>query len=191
MSSFENRQIVDYKAATALNAAIAACVEYFPENGMFFWRQREGNDRYTRRWNTSFSGKECGYLDRAGYRRIRFFHDGRNNSVSAHRLAWFISKGSLPDGEIDHINRDKSDNRIENLRDVTRSINLRNFPLKKNNTSGVCGVHLHGQSNKWRASVSVNGKRKSLGLYLDISDAKNAVEAYRAKNGFTDNHGAV
>ena len=78
------------------------------------------------RWNSRYAGKECGTIDDKGYRRINLRFAGRAHfKIRVHRLAWFISFGSLPTGEIDHINQNKADNRLSNLRDVPKSINQR------------------------------------------------------------------
>lgn len=78
--------------------------------------------------------------------------------------------GDIPDGmEIDHINRIKDDNRIENLRVVTKRQNCCNLST---NTSGIPGVIWCKQQKKWRARIWVNGKNKHLGLFENIEDAK-------------------
>jgi hypothetical protein len=82
----------------------------------------------------------------------------------AQRLAWIISNGDIQSGlQIDHINRDRSDNRLCNLRLVTHMENGHNQKLRATNTSGYAGVYLHPQSKKWVASIMVNYKRINLG----------------------------
>ncbi|MDX3744647.1 HNH endonuclease signature motif containing protein, partial [Pseudomonas sp.] len=72
-------------------------------------------------------------LDHDGYLRINV----AKTSFKAHRLAWVLYYGKWPDGDIDHINCDRADNRIENLRECSRSQNCHNTSLRRNNKSGV------------------------------------------------------
>lgn len=107
-----------------------------------------------------------------GYRRIGV----GNARYLAHRLAWFMTYGQWPNGELDHINGDKTDNRIENLRVVSRSQNMANAPRQANNRSGHKGVHLDRKTGRWMAYMSVDGKFKNLGRY-DFIDAAVAARA--------------
>jgi len=66
-----------------------------------------------------------------------------------HRLAWLIATGEWPDGEIDHINRDKTDNRLNNLRVVGRSANALNIGPRKDSKSGLIGVNWHSGHSRW------------------------------------------
>lgn len=88
----------------------------------------------------------------------------------AHRLAWLFVHGYLPEHQVDHINRIRDDNRIENLREVSRSCNLRNTGNFVNNTSGVKGVYWNKGKNKWHAQIRINLKMKHLGYYDDFQD---------------------
>ena len=93
----------------------------------------------------------------------------------AHRLAWFYVYGAWPNGDLDHINGDKLDNRIANLREATRKQNMQNVRQHKHNTSGVKGVAWHSQRNKWRAYIFVDYRQIHLGLF----DTKEAAAAAR------------
>ena len=110
-------------------------------------------------------------------------------SISAHRLAWLIHSGAMPDAEIDHINGIKSDNRISNLRCVTHEENSRNKAKYSNNTSGVSGVTWDSREGKWRAHVKAQKKQNFLGLFHDINEAAKAVTEFRMANGYTERHG--
>ena len=94
-----------------------------------------------------------------GYVRIMFLQ----NVYLAHRLAWLYAYGSWPQLEIDHINKDKGDNRLVNLREATRSQNMINAPTRKNNRSGYRGVFWCNTRNMWVACISVHGRKKYLG----------------------------
>jgi hypothetical protein len=94
----------------------------------------------------------------------------------AHRIAWAIHFGAdlSDDIEIDHINGDKSDNRISNLRLATPAQNISAQGPRKNNTSGVRGVNFDAQTGKWRARIEVNEKAISLGRHDTFEGAVKA-----------------
>lgn len=89
----------------------------------------------------------------------------------AHRLAWLYVHGVLPTTDLDHINRNKSDNRISNLRLVNRSQNMHNVNLRKHNSSGYNGVSWHKPRKKWRAYIFIDYRQKHLGLFNTVEDA--------------------
>lgn len=106
-----------------------------------------------------------------GYCRVSF----DSKRYLAHRVAWLYVYGKWPELDIDHINGDKVDNRLENLRDVDRSTNLQNQRrARKDNKSGLLGVTTFIPSKKWRASVHMNGKRIHVGLYDSPEEAHQA-----------------
>jgi len=92
------------------------------------------------------------------------------NTHQIHRLIFLYHHGYLPEF-IDHINGDKLDNRIENLRECSRSENHANTTISRRNTSGYKGIQLEKRTNKWVASITVNKKRYSLGTYLTKEEA--------------------
>ena len=96
----------------------------------------------------------------------------------AHRLAYEFVYGEFK-GEIDHIDNDKRNNRIENLRLVTRSQNQQNMPMKSNNKSGVKGVSWCKPMNCWRARVTVGGVVYLAGYFHDIEKARLAIVEMR------------
>jgi len=170
--------------------ALASAVSYDPDTGVLKWLPRDGVDSETKRWNSRLSGLECGFIGRKGYRLVGFVYGSKYHSLKAHRLAWLIVHGCLPCGEIDHINRNRADNRIANLRDVHPCINQRNSSMRVDNTSGITGVNWRKKDQKWRAAVCINGKMHHIGLFSCIDKAADAVKEFRAKHGFTDSHGA-
>lgn len=108
-----------------------------------------------------------------GYVMISF----ENQLYAAHRLAWYFIHGEVPQLplHIDHINRDKMDNRIGNLRIATSAQNQANANMLVTNTSGIKGVARRG--DRWRAFIRINGRPKHLGTF----DTKElAAEAYRS-----------
>lgn len=106
----------------------------------------------------------------SGYRVICV--DGRN--YMQHRIAWAMTYGCWPTGQIDHINLDAGDNRIENLRLASASQNQMNVPKRRNNTSGHKGVMWNSNSRKWIARIGVRGEYIYLGLFADKLDAAKA-----------------
>lgn len=89
----------------------------------------------------------------------------------AHRIIWRMAHdGDMPD-ELDHINGDKKDNRLCNLREATVSENMRNWKLRSNNKSGLKGVSYKTRCRKWVAQIQVNKKNRHLGLFNDPYEA--------------------
>lgn len=95
-------------------------------------------------------------------------------SYLVHRIIWLHVYGKFPTGQIDHINRNKTDNRLCNLREVTHQANSINKALRSDNTSGVTGVSKHKASNKWFVRISVNKQNKYLGSFDSFEDAVKA-----------------
>jgi|TARA_R100000479_G_scaffold138849_1_gene75023 hypothetical protein len=123
-------------------------------------------------------GRVAGSIDSGGYRQIAVCGD----KYLAHRLAWLFGTGEDPgDSTVDHVNRDKQDNRIENLRLATRNQQQANRELQANNTSGFRGVFWNKDRNKWLAKIRLNGKPRYLGLYATREEASKAYQKAAAK----------
>lgn len=106
-----------------------------------------------------------------------------------HRLAWLYVFGNFPDRDIDHINGNSSDNRIINLREVTKLENSKNRRLASNNKSGVSGVSWNKKTRKWHTSIRVDNKRCFLGCFDSIFDAACVKKTAEKIHGFHKNHG--
>lgn len=141
---------------------VSNILSYEPETGLLRWK--------VDRSRLAKTGCEAGALHPNGYVYVKI----KGKSYRAHRLAWLLNTGSLPPEEIDHINGCRSDNRLVNLRPATRSQNQHNRGVTANNKSGKRGVSLFRQSEKWMASIRINGKRIHLGLYCSIEEAAQA-----------------
>lgn len=115
--------------------------------------------------------------DRDGYLVVGI----KGKLYRAHRVIWFYVHGSWPKGDIDHINRVKDDNRIHNLRDVTRSQNKQNQGPSKNCKSGIKGVYWCNQSSKWRAGICHQGRQWVIGEYKTIEAAASAYATEAAR----------
>lgn len=112
-------------------------------------------------------GRVAGHIDSHGYRKIQIDEKG----YKAHRLVWLFHYGYLPENDIDHHDRIKHHNRIENLREVSRSCNMRNTKLRKDNSSGIKGLSWSKQHKKWKAHITIAGKVKFLGHFNDFDEA--------------------
>ncbi len=172
-------------------------LRYEPETGKLFWRER-GIDWFEdgghtaqhnmRSWNSRYAGKEAlTAVNTDGYRRGTIF----GTRYYAHRIIWTIVHGEWPQDELDHINGNPSDNRLENLRVVTHQENGRNQKLYCSNTSGVVGVSWHKRDETWRAEIKVDGKKIHLGYFDSFDDAVAARAAAEIELGFHANHGRV
>lgn len=131
---------------------------YEPETGLFTWRQSRGS--------RAAAGATAGSVNTIGYVQIQV--DGFN--YTAHRLAWLHIHGCWPQFDLDHINCQRADNRIENLRDIQHSHNAQNVRRAPRNSShGVLGVSRSG--NRWRAYIKLDGKQKHLGCFATAEQA--------------------
>ena len=131
-------------------------------------------------------GEEVGYVqNKQGYLCCKV----ENKQYAMHRLAWLYVHGSMPEDNIDHINHIVSDNRIDNLREVSFAENMRNKSKYKTNTSGSTGVTWHKKDRKWYARLQKNGVRKIIGIYDLKEDAIKARESYILDKDFHPTHG--
>ena len=134
---------------------VAECFEH--RDGKLYWRTvAHPNKKY-------LVGQEAGSIHQTGYRHVSWL--GKVHKV--HRLIFLLEHGYLPP-EIDHINSDRQDNRLKNLRPATRSENQCNRNALSNNTSGYAGVSWHGKSKAWVVRLMKNGKSKSIGYFKDL-----------------------
>ena len=146
-------------APTLTAEYLRSVLHYEPETGIFTWKVSTAHSVKV--------GQASGCLDGHGYLRLRVC----SRLYQAHRLAWLYVYGNWPKGQIDHINRNRSDNRIPNLRDVTNRQNQQNRSTNSDNTSGHPGVYWDKQSFKWRARIKHNQKLIHLGLFTDLEEA--------------------
>tara|TARA_R110000787_G_C13248677_1_gene429137 strand:- start:202 stop:756 length:555 start_codon:yes stop_codon:yes gene_type:complete len=164
-------------------------LDYNPETGELTWKERTADmfaqDGQMKSWNTRWAGKPAFTADNGnGY----LCGSISGISYRAHRVAWAMCHGKWPD-EIDHINGIRRDNRIFNLRSVTRTENNRNAARRKDNASGCVGVSWEQSRGKWLAHIKVNKKNINLGRFSEKSEAIAARQAAEVKYGFHENHG--
>jgi hypothetical protein len=101
-----------------------------------------------------------------GYRYIRY----KKSLLLAHRVAFAVHYGRWPN-QVDHINLNRSDNRLCNIREATNAQNNRNKSVQSNNTSGFKGVTFNRATNKFQAKITLDGKTRSLGYFSTAEDA--------------------
>ena len=130
-------------------------------------------------------GKVAGSKHNAGYISICI----NRRIYLAHRLAWLYVTGTWPVNDIDHVDGVRDNNIFSNLRDVTKSQNMKNSSLSSSSTSGVTGVSLRSDTLKWRAHIKTNGKQTSLGTFNVFWDAVCARKSAEVCLDFHPNHG--
>lgn len=136
---------------------------YSPETGVFIWRSHEEPTNV----------KIAGCVKRDGYWDIKI----AKKAYKAHRLVWLWVYGCWPDGSLDHINGNKTDNRISNLRCVTSRQNMQNLFSHRNGK--LVGCRFHKRAQKWEGRIKIAGKHLYLGLFPTELEAN---EAYCAKH---------
>lgn len=121
-------------------------------------------------------GDVVGYINSDGYVGISI----KNNTYRAHRIIWMYVYGEFPSKDIDHINGNRSDNRLFNLRLASSSDNAKNRKITSKNTSGFKGVSYHKTKKKWCAQCQSNGKSHYLGQFDTAEKASAAYQAFAA-----------
>jgi hypothetical protein len=146
--------------------------DYDQDTGNFYRKHAAGNGRYK-------AGSKCGYIRKDGYYMLSF--DGMKE-VLAHRCAWIFMNGDIDDEVlIDHIDENRSNAAIKNLRIADQSKNGMNRGAQKNSSTGIKGVSWCKTQQKWTVRVGVNGKYHYGGRFSDIKDAESAAIAMRKK----------
>lgn len=168
---------------------ISECLSYNKDTGIFLWTARPLH-HFTRlsmqqAWNGTYTGEIAGSKDNTGYMVVTI----SGKRMKLHRVAWLFHTRAWPEDQVDHVNGVRDDNRITNLRAVSRSQNGRNAKIRSSNTSGTTGVYWWKDRGKWQASISDNGKLKSLGFYASIGDAITARKAAEKALGYDSMHG--
>lgn len=145
-------------------------LNYNPDTGIFTWLASSGNGTH--------AGAIAGSYDKDGYRKIAINRTG----YRAHRLAWLFTFGVHPACQIDHINMDKEDNSILNLREATHSENLQNqFMPMRNSKSGLRGACWNVLAKKWKAKINVNHVEHYLGYFDTAEEAHQAYLSAKAR----------
>jgi hypothetical protein len=147
-------------------------LRYEPETGKLFWLPRGlsffKDARSWKKWNTRYAEEEA-FTKKTdkGYKTSSLL----NKTVYAHRVIWAIQTGAWPENDIDHIDRNPSNNSWINLRQATKSQNKANTKSRKNTTSKYLGVNWYSRDKKWHAQITKNGKNYHLGYFNCEEDA--------------------
>ena len=171
--------------------------EYDSDAGKLYWKTRtpdmfDNRKNYAERscnaWNARYAGKEAFTAKASGK-----YHQGAIFGILylSHRIIWAMHHDKRPDLklDIDHINGNTCDNRIYNLRLVTRKINSQNSSMNCNNTSGFNGVFWDKSTKNWKSQIMIDGKNIFLGRFANKKDAIAARMRANIKYGFSERHG--
>lgn len=153
-------------------------LDYDEKTGLLKWSEKAFH---------TVRGKIAGNINAGGYIELQC----KCKRMYGHRVAWLLTNKEWPSGEIDHINGDRSDNRIENLRIVSSQQNSKNAKRHKGNSSGVTGVYWNKRAKKWQAYICIDGKQTYLGIFDVLGDAKTARKEAEVEYKYHKNHGRI
>ena len=139
----------------------AEFLRYDSKSGKIFWIKDPALNKH-------FTGMEAGCVDFYGYRRLKF----QGRMYVAHRVCWYLHYGEWPINDIDHRDGNRTNNKIENLRDVSRRQNQSNRASHR--AGKLVGATFHRHLKKWQATIRLNGEQKYLGLHATEIQAHNA-----------------
>lgn len=175
-------------ASKILDAALLHNILYYNrKSGKLFWKPRttemfiDGKQSATKNcaiWNGKYAGKEA-FTAKNG--RGYFHGNILGFTVVAHRVAWAMEYGAWPEVNVDHIDGDKANNKISNLRHATQSENQMNRPKPSQNSSGVKGVYWCSRDNRWIAKLALNRRSLHIGSFIDLDDAHQAIKSARKR----------
>jgi len=149
-------------------------------------RQKVSYDLATGIFTNKKTNKKLGTIDEYGYVRVCVDYV----VYKSHRLAWLYMHGNFPNHQIDHIDHDRTNNKINNLRDVTHNENSKNLSISPLNKSGFTGICWCNTYMRWHARIYVNGKSIHIGYFLNKEEAINARNNANLKYKFHANHGS-
>lgn len=171
---------------------LRALLSYEQDTGLLFWKKRDvsmfkdgAQSAQWRcdRWNSRFEGKRAFTAKKSD----NYYHSSIGGKwMSAHRVIWKMVKGEDPD-IIDHIDGNRENNRISNLRSVSMALNLKNSARRPSLTNPYTGVSKMGK--RWQAYVHLSGKKISLGCHDTPEAAWEARKNAELSYGYHPNHG--
>lgn len=141
---------------------------------LFIYDEETGILRNRINRKKSKAGEEAGW-SADGYRYVA----ANRLTYLAHRVIWLMVYGKWPADQLDHWDENKSNNRINNLREANNSKNHFNVGPRKTNTSGHKNVYFHKQSGKWQVKLTIDGKLRSRGLFVTIEEAVTVAKSLR------------
>jgi hypothetical protein len=168
---------------------IKKCFEYREEyvdgvlQGNVYWKYREDRPK---EWNTRYAGKKAGNLDSKGYYTTSLRYNGFKCGMKLHTIVWILNHGYYPKNIIDHIDRNKKNNLIDNLEDCLPQDNSNNRGANSNASSHFRGVCFITNRNKWYVNIEVNKKNIFGGYFADELEA-----ALKANKLLIENYGHI
>lgn len=156
-------------------------LNYSPATGEFTWKLRVSPATPLGKP----AGSVYGTLPDAGYVQIMLF----GKTYQAHRLAWLYTYGTFPEKQIDHIDHNRTNNALSNLRESDQHTNMKNKTLYRTNSSGYAGVEPHGSN--WKARIGVDGTKVLLGVFCTFEEAVAARKAAEKLLNYHKNHGLL
>ena len=154
---------------------LKSVLSYDSITGHFYWLKGSNKGK--------IAGCICGSLPNQGYWEITV----NKKRYRAHRLAWLYTYGVFPDKVLDHIDHNRTNNAISNLREADVHINSKNKTLYYTNRTGYPGVSEHGKN--WKARIGVNGTKVLLGVFPTFEEAVAAKKAGEKLLSYHQNHG--
>ena len=152
-------------------------LHYDPTRGKLVWKRPTSNRVSV--------GDVAGYTRYDGYIEVKV----KGERFLAHRLIWFLHYGEWPEDQLDHIDHNPSNNKIENLRQSDNFINHRNMSLSSRNKSGACGIYWEEDRGKWLTQARIKGKTKTLGRFPTFEEAVAVRQAANRQHDYHENHG--
>lgn len=178
-----------YKEIPSLNH-LNECFDADFENGLLFWKIRPINhfrdQRIYHSWNRRFPKTKAG-----AFNNVSKYIIVKLDKVDyvIHRILWKMYYGEINSRlDIDHIDGNKTNNKISNLRLVERFVNTRNQKLRNINTSGYKGIHFDNKRLKWMVQISFNGRQEYLGSFENKEDAIICRKKAEKENGYLNTH---
>lgn len=155
-------------------SVVSELLEY--EDGHLRWKHRDTkwfrSNQHYKAWNKNFAGKLAGHEKGNGYIGVTILSE----EYLVHRVVYGMFHGYVPQ-IVDHIDLNRSNNRIENLREINSQGSNCNVGISVRNTSGIKGVSWNSANNLWKAQICKHGKTTYLGMYKNIEDAAAAYAA--------------
>ncbi len=165
------------------------CVVYEAASGHLFWKQRPSHHFANLNACGVWNSKHAGCMAGSPNIKRRWSTKIGGKLYQNHRLVWALAHGVWPSDQIDHINGNPEDNRLENLRVVANAENQKNRWQSRHNTSGVNGVYWHSRDNKWTAHIRDGGRQRALGYFDTCEEAAAARKAAEHQLGYAARHG--
>ena len=179
------------KASDITLEVMNECIHYDPDTGEIRWKVRPVSHFYSPKvgeaWNRRLAGNHWRVNKYSGYLTSTL----SGVPLRGHRVAWFIFHGEWPDGFLDHIDGDKTNNRIANLRVVDPAESSKNKGKQVRNKTGINGVSFDSTRRKkpWRVYIGIKGNGTFIGGYETKAEAKKAREDAEIEHGYHTNHG--